>query len=184
MFGNSVDNIVRYGPYTATMVSGQTTELATMPLEKKIIILINLPVEFLKIQGHGWKVHIFPVAGCQILKTEVNMKQSQRDWLQHRKFRPSLYNSMETAWNSAHQLNTSRLGLLHLCDITTFVSPWSLLMAGKWPYCHLSLSLVQLLIHTIWPKVNGLPSQLLDSVVLEHNHEIFTVKHSKLNMAC
>lgn len=116
--------------------------------EKKIIILINLPVEFLKIQGHGWKVHIFPVAGCQMLKTEVNMKQSQRDWLQHRKFRPSLYNSMETAWNSAHQLNTSRLGLLHLCDITTFVSPWSLLMAGKWPYCHLSLSLVQLLFDT------------------------------------
>lgn len=150
--------------------------------EKKIIILINLPVEFLKIQGHGWKVHIFPVAGCQMLKTEVNMKQSQRDWLQHRKFRPSLYNSMETAWNS--RKNTSRLGLLHLRDITTFVTPWSLLMAGKWPYCHLSLSLVQLLIHTIWPKVNGLPSQLLDSVVLEHNHEIFTVKHSKLNMAC
>lgn len=57
----------------------------------QITVLMLLPVQFLKLLCQGRQVHIFTVAGRQILKTHDNMKQSQdgRHWCQN--FRPSLW---------------------------------------------------------------------------------------------
>lgn len=53
---------------------------------KQIIVLMHLPVLFLKFQGQSWKVHIFTGAGLHILKTQFNIKHCQ-DQI----FRPSLW---------------------------------------------------------------------------------------------